>query len=55
MVASKQTMKRIVDEGRRDAAGMVGLLNENRKREPVSLADFAARLKEAERDAPAEG
>ena len=55
MVASKQTMKRIVDEGRRDAAGMVGLLNENRKREPVSLADFAARLKEAEKDAPAEG
>ena len=53
MVASKQLMRRIVDENAADAAAMVRLLNENRKREPILLAEFEACLAKAQRDAPA--
>jgi ribonuclease D len=52
MVASKQLMRRIIDENAGDAPGMVRLLNENRKREPIKTAEFAACLERARRDAP---
>jgi len=53
MVASKQVLRRIVDERPADAAAIVRILNESRKREPIRLADFTASLQDAERDAPA--
>jgi ribonuclease D len=53
MVASKQLMKRIIDENAVDAAAMVGLLNEGRKREPIRQAEFEACLVKARREAPA--
>jgi ribonuclease D len=52
MVASKQLMRRIIEENAADAAAMVRLLNENRKREPVRLGEFESCLNEARRDAP---
>lgn len=54
MVASKQLLRRIVDERAGDAAAIVRLLNEGRKREPISLRDFSACLEKAQRDAPAQ-
>lgn len=54
MVASKQLLRRIVDERPPDAIGILRLLNEGRKREPIDMIEFTASLKEAERDAPAE-
>ncbi len=55
MVASKQLLKRILDDAPSDAVGIVRLLNEGRKRDPIRQADFAACLIAAEKDAPAEG
>jgi ribonuclease D len=52
MVASKQLMRRIIDEDARNAAAMVALLNENRRREPIGAKEFDACLEKAERDAP---
>ncbi len=54
MVASKQLLRRMVDESAGDAAAMVRLLNENRKREPINPVEFAACLERARRDAPAQ-
>jgi ribonuclease D len=53
MVASKQLMRRIIDENAVDAPAMVRLLNENRKREPIHAAEFEACLAKARREAPA--
>ncbi len=55
MVASKQLLRKIVDEAPPDAAAIVRLLNEGRKREPIRQPDFAACLAAAEKDAPGEG
>ncbi len=54
MVGSKQLMRRIIDENAADAASMVRLFNENRKREPVRLGEFESCLEQARKDAPAQ-
>jgi len=54
MVASKQLLRRVIDERPADAAGMVRILNEGRKRAPVDMAEFAACLRRARADAPAQ-
>jgi len=53
MVASKQLLKRIIDGHLQDAPAIARLLNDGRKREPISLAAFAECLEKARRDAPA--
>lgn len=52
MVASKQLMRHIVDENAAEGPEMVRLLNENRKREPIRMAEFVSCLEKAMRDAP---
>ncbi|HUI69672.1 MAG TPA: hypothetical protein VL354_04070 [Spirochaetia bacterium] len=54
MVASKQLLKRLVDERRQDADEIVRVLNDGRKREPIRMRAFAECLEKAWHDAPAD-
>ncbi len=52
MVASKQLLKRIIDERVGDADGIIRILNEGRKRGPIQAAAFTACFQKAQTDAP---
>lgn len=52
MVASKQLLKRIIDERVGDADGIIRVLNEGRKRGPIQAAAFTTCFQKAQTDAP---